>query len=637
MSPARAERVLGPLDAAFLYFERPNQLLHVGCVAVLEATVPFEALLEVLASRLASLPRWRERPVRPALDLTRPTWEDDPTFDVRRHVQRLGVPAPGGESELHALVDGLFARPFDREHPLWEVYLIEGLPDGRAVLLFKVHHCMIDGISGAEVLAAIADREPDGEEPEAASPSPPDGLVAGLWGALANPAGFLARAREAARAAAVVAAVVREPVSPMPFNGRLTDARRITWTSFPLDRFLAMRGAAGCKVNDVVLTVIVGALGRYLAGRGLVLDGRGVRVLVPVNARGALDRRASGNRVSALLTTLPLDVTDPVERLHRTTAAIRTAKEGGQAQAATLLLELAGTLPAPLGPLVARLAPERPFINTVCTNVPGPREPHRLLGRSIVEVHPIVPLFQGIGIGFAILSYAGRLSIAVDADGALAPEIDSLRAALAASESELHSALGLSPVPEALPPSRMPVVADLMTPEPLTLAPDDSLARAWAAMHRHRIRHLPVAAPDGRLLGLVTHRDLLAAAPSAFSVPAPDDRLRLLGWRRAADVMETHVSIAAPEEPAAEAGRRMAHHKIGCLPVVDGGGKLLGIVTAEDFLRWATDAMDPARPETASRVGGGSERAAGHGSGGRRAAAGGAGAADFPEGADRGD
>jgi CBS domain-containing membrane protein len=239
--------------------------------------------------------------------------------------------------------------------------------------------------------------------------------------------------------------------------------------------------------------------------------------------------------------------------------------------------------------------PNPPF-NTVCTNVPGPREACHLLGRRILEVHPIVPLFQGLGLEFAIMSYAGRLSIAAAVEPHLVPDADDVPAHLQAAAEELHAALGAG---ETRAPARIaasPVIADLMTREVVGIAPDDSLAHAYEVMRARRIRHLPVVTGDGRLAGIVTHRDLLAASSSSLLVPAENERVRILGLAHAAHVMETHVSVAAPTDPAAAAGERMIRHKIGCLPVVAADGRLAGIVTEEDFLRWATVHMAPAEP-----------------------------------------
>ncbi len=633
---ARPPRRLSPLDAAFLYLERPNQLLHVGCIAELEGRVDPARLVERIEERICSLPLYRQRPVRAVLDLDRPTWEDDPAFDVRRHVRHLAVPPPGDEAAMHALFDQLLSAPLDPNHPLWEIYLVDGLPGGRAAMLWKVHHCMIDGVSGAQVLALATDPAPGALAsvepaplPSASgtasphSPAPTAGSVAGAirtaLGSALHPSAAAARARDALEAMTTVGRLLFEPNSALPFNGPLTDRRRLVWASFPLDDVLAMRGTAGCKVNDVVLAIVAGALHRYLEERGVATRGIRVRALVPVSTRAEAERLSLGNLVTAMMPMLPVGATDPLERLRLVTAEMAALKERGQARASGLLVDLMGALPAPLEAALGRLVPERPLANTVCTNVPGPREERWLLGRRLLGIHPMVPLFQGMGLEFAVMSYAGRISIAATADAKLVPDPQSIAAALRSSFEELSAAvqassraepeaaahpagvLVASVGPQAASPGRprVALVGDLMTRDVSVVRASDSLLFAYRIMRRRRIRHLPVVDADHHVVGVITQRDLLAAQSSSLGLGGEEALVRVLARSEASDVMETHVSTARADEPAAEAGRRMLRHKIGCLPVVTRVGVLAGIVTAEDFLRWATEHMivpDTAQP-----------------------------------------
>jgi diacylglycerol O-acyltransferase len=606
---------LSALDASFLYLERPTERLHVGAVALLDGPVPFDAVVQTLGSRLGALKRYRQRPVRPFLDVVTPYWEDDPAFDPRRHVHRITLPAPGGDAELSGAVETLFARPLPDDRPLWETYVIEGLHGDRSAILSKVHHCMIDGVSGAQVLELMTDGAPasDGDAPEASAVAAnADSLTAAalrtgarMLGAVrdlagsASPASVLDAVRGAVAAAGMIAALVRDPVLPLPFNGTIGAKRRMVWSGFRLDDFLAMRGAAACKVNDVVLAVIAGALARYLHGGGDAQAPQRVRALIPVNVRRADEHLQLGNRVAAMFATLPVDLAeDPLARLRRIAAEMRGLKESGQTRGFEFVLGISGLVPAAM-PLLARVNARWPLIHTVCTNVPGPAEARYVLGRRVLEIHPFLPLAVGIGLGFAIMSYDGTLSICATADADLVPDADRLGAALRDAEAELRARLGVAGAPSqpAVRPQAAaagPTVADLMTPEVVTITPRERLARAWALMHERRIRHLPVVSHDGRLLGLVTHRDLLSAAGSSLISPTREARFRVLAWAHAEDVMETHVSTVAPTERAAAAGERMTAQKIGCLPVVGDDGRLCGIVTEEDFLRWATARMSAA-------------------------------------------
>ena len=580
---------LSPLDASFLYFEHANQPMHVGSVAILDGPVALDALRTTLGERLATLPRYGQHPTRPLLDLAAPRWEDDAGIDPAWHIRHAAVAAPGDEDALHATIDALFATPCDLARSPWETYLVDGLADGRAAILSKVHHCMIDGISGAQVLEVMTD--PEGDAPLPAPASVPAAPASAVPAIRFDPRAAVATVREALGAVGELATVATTPVAPLPFNGPLSGNRRIRWATFGLDEVLALRGRAGCKVNDVVLAIIAGALRSHLLGRGA--DAASVRTLVPVSMRTADEPLALGNRVSAMFATLPTDLHHPLARLHAIVQETRRLKAHGQPQALGLALTLAGALPSPTGPLFAALSSARPIVNTVCTNVPGPRGARRILGRKVLEIHPIVPIALDIGLGFAILSYDRAISITATADPTLVPDVDLIPGALRTAADELHEVLGTqaAATPAAATRAGAPRVRDLMTTEVVTVAPETSLADAWATMQRARIRHLPVVDRRGALVGLLTHRDLLAAAQSRVTFPDEADRLRMLSWAHVDDVMETHLATVAPDTPAAEAGGRMTAHKIGCLPVLD-GARLVGLVTEHDFLRWATAHME---------------------------------------------
>ncbi len=597
-----ADDRLSALDASFLYLERPTELLHVGAVALLESPPPFHELVTTLADRLGALERYRQIPVRATLDLAAPRWCADPEFDPRRHVHRVTVGAPGDEAALQRTLQDIFAKPLPPNRPLWECWLIEGLAQGRAALLTKVHHCMIDGVSGVQVLEVMTDgweeRIASGAPAIADVPSPvrrlgtlAGGIVDGVGYALdavVHPRRALEGMRAAAAAAGTLLEVVGERLVPFPFNGRIGQERRIVWATFDLDEFLAIRGAAGCKVNDVALAVITGALRRLLPVEA-TRPPRRVRALIPVNVRREDEHLQLGNRVSGMFARLPVDVADARERLRVVAAEMRANKGAGQGRVFDLALAIAGTVPTVLAPVLSRLPQWWPVVHTVCTNVPGPREPRSFLGRRVLDLHPLVPLAADIGLGFAILSYAGRISITATADARLVPDVDRLPGALRASADELAFQLG---VRDAVKHPHAPyaggvTIADLMTREVVRLRSSDLLAAAWKTMRDRRIRHLPVVDRHGVVVGLVTHRDLLAASPSSLALHDERERVRGFGWSTAADIMETHVSTAAAGESAADVALRMVRQKIGCLPVVDARGSLVGIVTEEDFLRWS--------------------------------------------------
>jgi diacylglycerol O-acyltransferase len=440
-----------PLDAIFLYIDRVPYRLYWGGVFVLDRPIELEALRGAVQERWRFFRRCRERPVRPPLDLGWPRWAEDGAFDIRRHVHHATAPPPGGPAQLHALVDRLYATPLDPAHPPWEVRLIDGLADGRAALLWKIHHCMVDGVGGAQVLLRLADpvagmapgrgvREP--RSAPRGRPLEPFGQV---FGALLDPTSIVGSARSVQAAAHLLARAWEDAPTRLPLHRPLSSARRLRWAAFALDDFLALRAAAGCKVNDVLLAVITGALRRCLERRGVPLTGLRVRAAVPVNVRDEGQRLAPGNRIRMVFSGLPVGLADPVARLRAIAAEMRPRLEKpGEGRALETLIGFAGWLPAPITRVASWLSAGTVLFSTLCTNVTGPREVQHLLGRRIVEICPIVPLFSEVGLEFAALSYAGRLTVTVVADPALVPDVEQVPDDLREAEAELRASLGVA-------------------------------------------------------------------------------------------------------------------------------------------------------------------------------------------------
>jgi WS/DGAT/MGAT family acyltransferase len=589
-------RALSALDSAFLFFERPRQPLHVGCVVELDGAIEFPKLVELFRARIDTLPRLRQRPVRSTLDLRAPSWQDDPSFAIPHHVHRTSLPAPGGPAELHEVVDSLFSVPLSPERPLWEIYLIEGLAGGRSALLWKVHHCMIDGASGVQLLTLCTDPDSPPRPVDTPGPARRPARPAGAFAAssLGDVGGSLLEL------ASIVSSMAFTPVSPLPFHGSLGERRRLVWSTFPLSDLLAIRGAVDCKVNDVILAIVAGALRRYLGGRGVSLNDLHVRVGVPVSVRGEEDREALGNMVTAMFPVLPVGTADPTRRLEQVVRETASLKRRGQPRATALALAAAGFLPAPVQALLGRLAPDRTMLSTVVTNVPGPVDRRSVLGRRIEAIHPMVPLAQGMGLEFAVLSYGGRVSIAATADADLVSDVELMAAALTDAEAELRDAV-LSPALRSAP---LPSVAgmairELMRRDVVTVTRDDSLLDAYRLMKTKGIRHLPVLDGRRRLVGIVTHRDIMAAAKSSLDAEQEMARIHVLGCAVVSEIMEIHVSTAHVNEPAADVAQRLVRQKIGCVPVVDESNGLLGIVTTADFVRWAAEQLGGGVPQRA--------------------------------------
>ena len=435
-------------DAGFLYLERPHALLHIGCVAVMEGVVTREALIERLEARLPRLRRYAQRAISVPLSLGHPTWEDDPDFAVHRHVHRWALPAPGGDQELQEAVEALLAQPLDRDRPLWEMHLVEGLHGGRTALFQKIHHCMVDGLAGAQLLEVLLDAAPGRREPEAAPASfvhelPAPAARAGLaladglrrqlrlagsaLGALRGPAAARAaigRLRDAAHSAVQLAA---RDVPEMPWNAPIGSGRRLEFTRLPMEGVREIRARRGGTVNDVVLSVLAGGLHHYLVANGHATRGLELTALVPVSLRDADAAQALGNRISGMLVPLCVDLSEEVPRLAATRAITDRLKEHAAWTGLDALLGALDEAPAPIVALLGSTLRLGRLANLVATNVPGPRETRWLARQRVEAIYPIVPITDGIGLGLAVFSYGGTLHVGLNADAGLVPDLEKLR------------------------------------------------------------------------------------------------------------------------------------------------------------------------------------------------------------------
>lgn len=599
----RGEEKLSAIDAGFLFLEKPHQNFQIGCVALLEASPGFDALVKTLDERLLEFPRFRQVPVRARLDLGWPVWRDDPEYDVRRHVRHVALPGPGDHEKLSHVLETLATTALPSDRPRWEVHLIEGLEHGRAALLCKVHHCMNDGISGFHVIETIADTlakaEPEpapalppSQEPTTATPRPPDrGLVGLLSDALADPRGAATRGiRDLAEAAETIATFLEEPPAAMPWNGSLGQGRRLVWRSYPIDEFTSLKLAADGTMNDAILAIVSGALRTYALQSGRAPDQGALRCVVPTSIRPKGDEHRLGNQVTAMFPRLPVDVADPIERLERVRDEMRNLKDRKQARATSMVMAIAGVLPSFTEASVLAATSDLSMVNTLCTNVPGPKETLRIAGKKITEIHAIAPLFLDVGLAFAASSYADRVSICAVADPALVPDVEEIGNALDQAVYETRSALWKKSeaMSAASRLARGPTVADLMSRHVPTVGVDDSLQRAHELMKGRRLAHLPVVDRQARLIGVLTQRDLLFAAPQAPAKLNVEDRARMLGRFAVGRAVDAKLTTASPDEPVLDAGKRMVENQLDFLPVVDDGGQLLGLVTEDHIVRWTT-------------------------------------------------
>lgn len=448
---------LTALDAAFLHIERDGLPIHVGSVATFEAgplldeegELRLGELRAQVEQRLDQLPRLRRRLQWPALGLTSPCWVDDPDFDVADHVDAVHLPHTAGPDGLRHYAEYLMAQPLPRHRPLWHLQLVTGLPDGRIGILERVHHALVDGVSGVDVATVLFDLTPE-VEPLTGSrwvpaPSHPRSLFAsGAWAQVTAPARVLRAAagaltrpvdlvRGAAEAATALGTVLGDgPLAPpSTLNVPVDGGRRLAWITTRLDDVKQAGRAHDATANDVVLTSVAHGLRALLLERGERVDPDDVlKVLVPVSLRDEGLRGTLGNQVGALLLRLPIGIGDPVERLRvvaRTTARLKQRRE---ATTSNLLLAAADLLSPLLVGHLAKLTDEQRIVNVVVTNVPGPQVPLYCRGARMLEAFPVVPLGGNMTIGVAILSYDGALNVSITADETHVPDLDVLRAGI---------------------------------------------------------------------------------------------------------------------------------------------------------------------------------------------------------------
>jgi WS/DGAT/MGAT family acyltransferase len=461
--------LLSPQDAAFLAAEGPSTPMHIGAAFVADAGplatpeggIDIARVREFIGARLHRIPRYRQRVAYTPLR-RRPIWIDDRHFKVEFHVRHTALPRPGDAEQLKRLIGRVCAQPLDRAHPLWELWVVEGLEGGRRfALISKVHHCMVDGVSSTELLTLLMSARPD-DQVEAPPPFVPRqepsagelaldelaGVVRGPFDAVAQIRDLLAPERReemghALRAATGLAARALVPASHTPLNREIGPHRRFETLALDLERVKAIKDKLGGTLNDVVLAAVSGAMRRFLQRRLVDVGSLDFRISAPVSVRSSSERGVLGNRVSAWIVRAPVGEPDPLRRLDAIRVATRKLKESNQALGADLLsavTEWTGTTLLSLGTTFQNLG--RPQ-NLVVTNVPGPQLRLYLVGAPLLEAYPIGPLFRNQAVIVALFSYDGRLFFGLNADAESMPDLADLRGDLERAFDELAAAAAL--------------------------------------------------------------------------------------------------------------------------------------------------------------------------------------------------
>ncbi len=435
-------------DATFLYVENEFNHMSIAAIGIFDGPPPGQdEIEEMVESKLDLVPRYRQRIRFVPFEAGRPVWCDDRHFNLRYHVRHTALPAPGSEEQLQTLVGRLMSQQLDRTKPLWELWVIEGLEGERWAMVIKMHHCLADGVAATDLMTVLLDDSPDAERrrpnpwtPEH-TPSELELVTGAITERLTSPRAVFDTIGSAVRAPGRAARRMFELADGLStyrrftnldvessLNGPIGPHRSWRWATTTLSDVKKIRSAHGGTVNDVVLAAVTRAFRDLLLERGEPVKGLVVRTLVPVSVRGDDEHGQQNNRVSAMFAELPVEIADPVDRLHSITGQMEELKQHHQADAGEMLTQLSGLAPPVMFALAARTFAGVPqhYVQTVTTNVPGPR--HRLYaaGRPMRSACVYVPLASSVRLGIAIFSYAGDLTFTVTGDADHTPDIDVL-------------------------------------------------------------------------------------------------------------------------------------------------------------------------------------------------------------------
>ncbi len=498
---------LSPADAGFLYTEDLTTPLHVGGVVILQPNRPFEYahIVKLIDDRLSLVPRYRQKVRYVPGRFARPVWVDDEDFDITFHVRRSALPRPGSDAQLNDLVGRLISRPLDRSRPLWEMYVVEGLSEGRIALINKTHHSMVDRIGAVDVAAAILDISPEPRPLPAQvwlptpAPSEVDLIIDAIADITNRPAEIVdavklaaldvrATVAEVAQAIGGIWRIAHRAVRPAPRSAldvAVSGQRHFVGVTADLNRLKAIRQAHGGTINDVIMAVITGALRSFLLSRGEpVVPGTVLRAMVPMSVRpmagvreanrtgGPTGGRDGGRElppVASYLLDLPVSEPNAVMRLHQVSFAMAAHTDSGEGVGADSLMELGRFAPATLHTLGARVGSQlgRRLYNLLITNVPGPQIPLYAAGMPVVAMYPVASLGKGQALALSVTSYNGSVFFGLTADADAIPDLADFGAQLLESLDEFAALAGertsmakaaasLVPAPLAAPKAAAP-------------------------------------------------------------------------------------------------------------------------------------------------------------------------------------
>ena len=517
----RPMKMLGPVDTAFLHSETPEAPMNIGAISIFEGRIEFEQFVRLVDSRLHRTPVYRQRVVQPPLNLGPPVWLYDPDFYIENHIFQLKLEAPHTEEQLRELAGHLISSTLDRSKPLWEVYVVEGLDGDRTAIIFKIHHCMVDGLAAVDLFTMLFDLTPEiqpaGRKPIYDPPYLPSradliletaikdiphklNMLRKLGGDLAFMGSVLGDKEKRRKALVGLANIINDNISPikkLAINGSNSGRQQVAWVEFSLAEVRAIKSSRGASVNDVMLAVLGGAIERYTRDYPTSASQNFVRVLVPVNMRMEKERNDYGNRISVLPVDVPFGKASPLDRLEAITHYTTMLKESSLSNSLDVVLTVPALAPSIAQPLVWRAAPLAFSLlaHTWCTNVAGPQIPVYMLGHKLLHSYGFFPLNPSMGLACVVMSYNQRITMTLIADTAIVPDVTEVADHLRDSYLALRRAAKVQEI------------------EPITLTPSRAEPRAESG---------PKAADQEPASKPATHAETPpASAPHAESSPEP--------------------------------------------------------------------------------------------------------------------
>jgi WS/DGAT/MGAT family acyltransferase len=462
MAQAHGDR-LTAVDASFLVQETASSHMHVGAVTIFSGPPPkYDDFLGHIRSRLHLVPRYRQRLTFPPLESGRPMWIDDASFNLEYHVRHTALPEPGSEEQLRNLTARVFSQQLDRSKPLWEFWLVQGLEGGRFALIAKTHHALVDGVAGVDLSTVIFDLQPtpqevpheDGAWQPRREPSSlelaargvraliktPLELTGRAVGAATRPGDTLEQVKEGAEGLGELVWATLNPAPDSPLNVPIGPHRRLVFVRNELAQFKEIKNTFGGTVNDVVLTVVSGALRKWLRSRGVRTEGLELRALVPVSIRAEHEANTMGNRIAVMRGPLPVYIEDPVARLRVVKQSMDGLKDSKQAVGAEVMAGMQEFAPPTILAQASRLNFSTRLFNLIVTNVPGPQFPLYVLGRKLEDLFPVAFLPKDHALAVAVMSYDGGIDFGLLADYDAVPDLDALGEMFESSLAELLTA-----------------------------------------------------------------------------------------------------------------------------------------------------------------------------------------------------